>query len=492
VIDIDPNTTHMKLKTRVKESGHWLLMKRSTPRKFRWSTVLYTMPTHLYEPLDLTDTTTQTLFHSLPEPKKHQLYRAYYELVVYVPWKNTPDETFLPQEIRDELAQPGNDPEANSRYSLRRLEAFHREYMRMYDAGLVAKAGTKWHQDNQMSQSMYESGLHNADIRLDRVDNKGMMVPRYDMADELEGTQVEIAAKICDPDIDDVEPPSAQNFLPADTLREIQDQQPLDRNAVAVAFPLSYQWQRMEELVTKTKNQAFLANPPPPSVPFDRLSPYQQRAIKLIESRRCSILYITGKAGSGKTEIARHMCQRFKNRVQAGAATGKAAMNFNGTTVHTMFGWSHNTKSVHDMKPATLDFLRQLYKDVELFVIDEINALPASNLALIDEVMNHLFSPRDGRDGIISTPFGGKKIVFLGDAAQLPPVNGAAIYDESIASSKAWKRRRSTRRNGGSVYEAATLRGISVYRNYLLPNTIMLKTGKRNTGLLQVERITMF
>jgi hypothetical protein len=116
-VNIGVEGSPLKFKSRNKSTGHWLLTKRKTPRHFRWSTVLYSDAAHLYEPLVMTDTTTQTLFHALPEEKKHQLYRAYYELIVYMPWKNTPNETFLSKEVQDELETPGADPETTSRYS---------------------------------------------------------------------------------------------------------------------------------------------------------------------------------------------------------------------------------------------------------------------------------------------------------------------------------------------------------------------------------------
>jgi len=51
--------------------------------------VLYTAPAIDYEFVEYGKTTTQTTFFDLPIEKRHQLYRSYYELVMYVPWKNT-------------------------------------------------------------------------------------------------------------------------------------------------------------------------------------------------------------------------------------------------------------------------------------------------------------------------------------------------------------------------------------------------------------------
>lgn len=109
------STVTRTFKTRDINSGHWELCKSRTRRHIRWSTVLYTEPTHLYEEVELGNTTSQTLYHDLPAEKRKQLYRAYQELVCYRAWKGTPDETFLTQEMRERLADPSNDPECESR-----------------------------------------------------------------------------------------------------------------------------------------------------------------------------------------------------------------------------------------------------------------------------------------------------------------------------------------------------------------------------------------
>ena len=72
------------------------------------------------------------------------------------------------------------------------------------------------------------------------------------------------------------------------------------------------------------------------------MSFWHNKAIDLVVHGKQQILYIYGKAGTGKTELALHICDLLKGSVQAGAGTGKAAANFNGPTVHAMFGWSHD------------------------------------------------------------------------------------------------------------------------------------------------------
>jgi DNA replication protein DnaC len=87
----------------------------------------------------------------------------------------------------------------------------------------------------------------------------------------------------------------------------------------------------------------------------DKLSKYQQVPIDLLKYGKEKIIYITGKAGTGKTNI-----------------TALTALNFRAPTVHTMFGWSHfNTLNIN-MNPTKLDELRRLYAGVKCFVIDEV------------------------------------------------------------------------------------------------------------------------
>jgi len=72
---------------------------------------------------------TQTLFFSLPADTRKQLYRAYMELVCYVPWKESPEESFLYEMQRSVLKDAAQDPEKDHRYSLRRLQMYWQVYM---------------------------------------------------------------------------------------------------------------------------------------------------------------------------------------------------------------------------------------------------------------------------------------------------------------------------------------------------------------------------
>jgi len=112
-------------------------------------------------------------------------------------------------------------------------------------------------------------------------------------------------------------------------------------------------------------------------------------------------------------------------------------------------------------------------------------------LGLLHESMTKLFNPLEKKNAEGDViPFGGKKMIFLGDPAQLRPVRGAAIYDESenmpltcLKSSnditEATKKKRGWRQTD------LNRKGELLYRRYLLPNVIVLKRGQRNAGLLQ-------
>lgn len=475
-----------KLRSRDVTGGHWVLKRNNTRRHIRWSTVLYTQPACQYEPIEFGKTTSQLNYFDLPTEKRKQLYRGYQELVCYVPWTGSPDESFLSPEVRQSLEEELLDSERDQRYNLRRLEEFFKVYDDMYRRGEVAPPGSQWHRDNQFSYSMYLASKHNRDVRLDQIENKGVLKATYEPAEELADVDVEIRPEIID-EVDESEFPSVLNYLPPDDFKEITNQEKPKLSEISVAFPMQHNWQLIEELVMVNKSKLFMADPPQCPVGEQDMTPIQQFAVERGVDPKQQILFVCGQAGSGKTTVALKICETFAGRVQAGAGTGKAASIFNGPTTHSMFGWSHNefqeaqASTSHNRKMGRL---RTFYENTDVFVIDEAMAMSASSLALLDETMTQVFQPnlKAGNKGV--RPFGSKKIIFLGDAAQLRPVTGAAIYDEkSLTASINGPSTRS--RKAASLYNTRTLRGQELYRKYLLPNAVILQQGKRNNGLLQ-------
>jgi energy-coupling factor transporter ATP-binding protein EcfA2 len=130
-------------------------------------------------------------------------------------------------------------------------------------------------------------------------------------------------------------------------------------------------------------------------------------------------IFLTGKAGTGKTTFLKHIRGiTYKNCIVA-APTGVAAINAEGVTLHSLFqlpfepylpGTEYNNKNYFRISRQKLDMLRRL----ELLIIDEVSMLRADVLDSIDALLR-----RVRRN---SKPFGGLQMLYIGDLFQLPPV----------------------------------------------------------------------
>jgi len=476
------NANKRKFRSRDVNTGHWRLTLCSRRKHTRPSTVLYTAPAIDYELVQHGKTTTQTTFYDLSIDKRHQLYRAYYELVMYVSWKNSPDETFLSAAVCEMLNDRDRHTEIDSRHSLQRLEEFFKVYKQFYDDGRVAPPGSSWQRDNQFAYSIYLVNQHNRDVHLDRVDNKGVLKAQYEDVDELVNVDVDIRPAVND-ESDLSEYPTFENFMPPDTFRDIMEQKAPVMNELCVAFPLQNKWQRLEEISTHDKAKRFIANPPVSPVNYNDMTAIQKFAVDLGTDENHQILFICGRAGSGKTATALKICEHFQGRVQATAYTGKAASLFNGPTIHSMFAWSHyqHNSAMTEMKPDSkkVTEFRVAHEDIDLYVIEEALAIPPAYFALIDEMMTAAFNPKHKKNaqGELA-PFGGKKMLFLGDQAQLPPIGGPAVYDDGRLACDGTKTRRESKQS------KRTKTGQLIFEKYLVPNCIYLQRLQRNSGLL--------
>ncbi len=129
-------------------------------------------------------------------------------------------------------------------------------------------------------------------------------------------------------------------------------------------------------------------------------------------------IFLTGRAGTGKTTFLRELRMRLPKRMVVLAPTGIAAINAQGTTIHSFFqlplgphvpGMKHNSKHF-----AFKDTKKKILRSIDLLVIDEISMVRADVLDAVDEVL------RRYRDR--SRPFGGVQLLMIGDMQQLPPV----------------------------------------------------------------------
>lgn len=122
-------------------------------------------------------------------------------------------------------------------------------------------------------------------------------------------------------------------------------------------------------------------------------------------------LFITGKAGTGKSYLLKYFRAKTQKRVLYCAPTGIAALNINGVTLHSAFGWNN----LMDDSEIKLSSNRQaLLKNIDTLVIDEISMVRVDVFNQVDKILK--FANRN------NLPFGGKQIILFGDLFQLPPV----------------------------------------------------------------------
>ena len=131
-------------------------------------------------------------------------------------------------------------------------------------------------------------------------------------------------------------------------------------------------------------------------------------------------LFLTGKAGSGKTTFLHQIKAEGTKRMAVVAPTGVAAINAGGMTIHSLFqlplglhlpGVERTDKSRHHRFSGQKI---RLIRSLDLLVIDEISMVRADLLDAVDDVLRRYRNH--------SRPFGGVQLLMIGDLHQLPPV----------------------------------------------------------------------
>ena len=123
------------------------------------------------------------------------------------------------------------------------------------------------------------------------------------------------------------------------------------------------------------------------------------------------IVFISGKAGTGKTTFIRYLREEFDKNIVVVAPTGVAALNIQGATIHSFFRFPPRVVTDSDIK---LVRDRKLYLKISLLIIDEASMVRADIIDAIDKFL------RKNRGN--STSFGGVQLLLVGDLFQLPPV----------------------------------------------------------------------
>lgn len=150
-----------------------------------------------------------------------------------------------------------------------------------------------------------------------------------------------------------------------------------------------------------------------------------QNALQLINHTRQSV-FLTGKAGTGKSTFMKYICAHTKKKHVVLAPTGIAAINAGGVTLHSFFKLPFRPILPDDpdlsLKDGRIfDFFkyrkehRKILAEVELIIIDEISMVRVDIIDCVDRILR-VFS------GNMRLPFGGKQLLFVGDVFQLEPV----------------------------------------------------------------------
>ena len=158
---------------------------------------------------------------------------------------------------------------------------------------------------------------------------------------------------------------------------------------------------------------------------IDTSNPEFKSALDLITRTRQSV-FLTGKAGTGKSTFLKHLCEIVKKKFIVLAPTGIAAINANGSTIHSFFKLPFRPMLPDDpdlslVNGRIFEFFKykkehkKLIQEVELIIIDEISMVRADMVDCIDRILR-VYSNN------MRTPFGGKQLVFVGDVFQLEPV----------------------------------------------------------------------
>ena len=139
-------------------------------------------------------------------------------------------------------------------------------------------------------------------------------------------------------------------------------------------------------------------------------------------------IFLTGKAGTGKTTFLKTIVKKSRKRPIVVAPTGVAAINAGGVTIHSFFQLSFSPYVPGAKVESRFDFGREKRKiiaSIDLLIIDEISMVRADLLDAVDNVLRRF------RDH--TKPFGGVQLLMIGDLAQLTPV--VTPEDEQVLKS---------------------------------------------------------
>ena len=146
------------------------------------------------------------------------------------------------------------------------------------------------------------------------------------------------------------------------------------------------------------------------------LSTEQQALFDYIEGSENNI-FVTGRAGTGKSTLLSYLIENTKKKVAVCAPTGVAALNVGGVTIHSLFGFPFGILGTEDIGRHLNRRTREVLGAIDMLVIDEVSMV---NADLMDTMSRAMGIARGRR----KLPFGGAQVVMFGDPYQLAPVPG--------------------------------------------------------------------
>jgi ATP-dependent DNA helicase PIF1 len=166
-----------------------------------------------------------------------------------------------------------------------------------------------------------------------------------------------------------------------------------------------------------------MSNMSPPNSIFDKI-------LSFIDYTNQSI-FLTGKAGTGKTTLLKRIKEESNKKMVVVAPTGVAAMNAKGTTINSFFqlptgSFFPGDIGLHNLQAGMLSIQsvvadtmysrekRNLLNELELLIIDEVSMVRCDLMDMIDALLRSVRKSK--------SPFGGVQLLLIGDLYQLPPV----------------------------------------------------------------------
>ena len=255
--------------------------------------------------------------------------------------------------------------------------------------------------------ALYNSRLDNAAITIKNLtktieDNEKQLNTKYDeLAELIKQNKTSLDEKIS---------------KLAESITEIKNINKELRNQLAIFTEIDSDSMQLNADDSFAESEVAISKEDDESSTDIKLDAEQAAAFDLMNNSNTN-LFITGKAGTGKSFLLKYFVKETRKKVLVLAPTGIAALNANGVTIHSAFGWDNLRLNIDDINDESLKLKsekRQVLKYVQTIIIDEISMVRADVFEKIDTLLK-LINNSD-------LPFGGKQILLFGDLFQLPPI----------------------------------------------------------------------